>query len=181
MLSRRDFFVSSGAGAMLLALGAPTLLPKALAAGGALDIPAAPVPFVSLADQLSGQIGVDRELVNLVHQKLQLTLPGLDQLAEKLLAALPELSALDTPAERLQLLTSKSPDLKSLFLRLNTALYLGTVDDAEGTRECVAFESVVAYQAVSDFVEPPSYCTGSPNFWVDPPAYALQKDTERHA
>ncbi|HGA2316200.1 TPA: sugar dehydrogenase complex small subunit [Pseudomonas putida] len=181
MLSRREFFVSSGAGMMLLTLGAPKLLPKAMAASGALEVPVAPIAFISLADQLSGQIGVDRELVNLVHQKLQPTLPQLPQLVEQLLATLPELSVLKSPAERLQLLASKDPDLKSLFLRLNTALYLGTVEDGEGVRECVAFESVVAYQAVSDFVEPPSYCTASPNFWVNPPAYALQKDTERHA
>lgn len=181
MLSRREFFVSSGAGVMLLTLGAPTLLPKALAASGALEVPVAPAPFIALADQLSGQIGVDRELVNIVHQKLQLTLPGLDTLVEQLLAALPEVSAVNAPAERLQLLASKAPDLRSLFLRVNTALYLGTVEDAEGVRECVAFESVAAYQAVSDFVEPPSYCTASPNFWVNPPAYALQEDTERHA
>ncbi|NIE73664.1 hypothetical protein F3J45_04205 [Pantoea sp. Ap-967] len=181
MLSRREFFVSSGAGMMLLTLGAPKLLPKALAAGGALEVPAAPAPFISLADQLSGQIGVDRELIDLVHQKLQPTLPGLDQLVEQLLATLPELSALPTPAERLQTLASLNPDLKSLFLRLNTALYLGTVEDGDGVRECVAFESVAAYQAVSDFVQPPSYCTSSPNFWVNPPAYALQKDSERHA
>ena len=166
---------------MLLTLGAPKLLPTALAAGGVLEVPVAPAPFISLADQLSGQIGVDRELVNLVHQKLLPTLPGLDTLVDTLLATLPELSALNAPAERLQLLASKDPGLKRLFLQVNTALYLGTVEDVEGERECVAFESVAAYQAVSDFVEPPSYCTGSPNFWVNPPAYALQKDTAHHA
>lgn len=166
---------------MLLTLGAPTLLPKALAAGGALEVPVAPAPFIALADQLCGQIGVDRELINLVHHKLQSTLPGLGTLVEQLLATLPELSAPNTPAERLQLLASKDPALKNLFLRMNTALYLGTVEDAQGARECVAFESVAAYQVVSDFVEPPSYCTASPNFWVNPPAYALQKDAERHA
>lgn len=170
MLSRRKFVISSSVGAVLMVLGAPRLLPRALAATNVAPLPVAPAPFVALADQLSGQIGVDRELIDYLHQKLLPVLPGLDGLVDKLALALPKVAGITDPAQRLQVLAGEGDGLKDLFLRINTALYLGTVDNRDGQRECIGFESVAAYQAVAEFVQPPSYCTGSPNFWVNPPA-----------
>jgi hypothetical protein len=177
MLSRRHFLLAGGtglgAGAAVLAFGTPPLAQAgtdAVATSVADALAAAPAPFVALADQLSGQIGVDRVLVNRVHQTLGALLPQLDALTPRLAAALPRIAGLADPAARLQALADEDATLKELFLRMNTALYLGTVDDHDGTRACIGFENLASFQAVSDFVQPPSYCTGSPNFWVDPPA-----------
>ena len=178
MLSRREFFVSSSVGAVLVVLGVPKLLPRAMAATPVIGLPVAPAPFITLADQLSGEIGVDRELVAFLHQKLVPVLPGLDSLVEKLTLALPKVAGITDPAQRLQALADEGDGLKDLFLRINTALYLGTVDNRDGQRECIGFESVAAYQAVADYVQPPSYCTGSPNFWVQPPVF--NKESAAH-
>ncbi|WDS37308.1 sugar dehydrogenase complex small subunit [Pseudoxanthomonas sp.] len=186
MVSRRNFLLAGGAGlgagATLLALGGSGAATAATqpATAAALDTLApAPSAFVALADTLSGRIGVDRVLVNRTFHSLSSVLPDLDAAAAQLAQALPQVADITDPAARLAALETRGAALKDLFLRMNTALYLGTVEDSHGDRQCISFETSASNQVMADIVQPPSYCTGSPNFWVDAPA-TVSQDVPAH-
>ncbi|SEL81237.1 Membrane bound FAD containing D-sorbitol dehydrogenase [Pseudoxanthomonas sp. GM95] len=181
MVSRRNFLLaggaSLGAGATLLAIGGGSAASAATqpATAAALDALApAPGAFIALADTLSGSIGVDRVLINRTFHTLSGVLPGLEATAAQLGDALTQVADIADPAARLAALETKGTALKDLFLRMNTALYLGTAEDKDGVRNCFGFETTASNQVMADVVQPPSYCTGSPNFWVDAPATVSQ-------
>ncbi len=181
MVSRRNFLLaggaSLGAGATLLAIGGGSAGPAAAqpVTAAALDTLApAPGAFIALADELSGRIGVDRVLVNRTFHTLSGVLPGLEATAAQLSEVLPQVAGIADPQSRLAALEARGTALKDLFLRMNTALYLGTAEDKDGLRSCFGFETTASNQVMADVVQPPSYCTGSPNFWVDAPATVLQ-------
>ena len=187
MVNRRTILIGGGAGALALATG---MAGKLFAAAQPALFPAmpgplaaAPAPFAALADTLSGNLGLDVVLVNRVYAALAALVPQLDAKAGQLAAALGKLAA-DTPAKlakgaapvnKIAALNAEEAGLGDLFLRLTSAIYLGTVDVTPKQRECIAFETVASYQVVSAWVQPPSYCTGEPNFWAHPPTTATTK------
>lgn len=185
MVNRRTILIGGGAGALALATGmagqlfaaAPASSPASLFPAAPGPLGAAPAPFAALADTLSGSLGLDAVLVNRVYAALSPLVPGIDAKAAKLATALGKLAAAksaapaqDSPAvNKIAALNAEEAGLGDLFLRLTSAIYLGTVDVAPKQRECIAFETVASYQVVSAWVQPPSYCTGEPNFWAHPP------------
>jgi hypothetical protein len=184
MVSRRNFLLaggaSLGAGATLLAIGgtgAGTAAAQPATAAALDTLAPAPGAFIALADELSGRIGVDRVLVNRTFHTLNGVLPDLEGTAAQLNQALPQLAGIADPQARLAALETQGAALKDLFLRMNTALYLGTAEDKDGVRSCFGFETTASNQVMAEIVQPPSYCTGSPNFWVDAPATVLQEGT----
>jgi len=177
MVNRRTILIGGGAGALALATGmAGTLFaaaPAPLFPAAPGPLAAAPAAFAALADTLSGNLGLDVVLVNRVYAALSKLVPDMDAKAAKLAAALAQAAAPAgkgaAPVNRIAALNAQEAGLGDLFLRLTSAIYLGTVDVTPKQRECIAFETVASYQVVSAWVQPPSYCTGEPNFWTHPP------------
>jgi hypothetical protein len=134
---------------------APAATPAAAA------LPEADASFIALSRTLTGYDAPDALLARRLQAELLQDDPDLLRhvaLIARRLASAPATAAAFADA----------PALHALFGQLLSGWYLGVVGPASAPR-CIAFEDIVSYRVVAGSVQPPSYCSGVPDFWVSDP------------
>jgi hypothetical protein len=169
--SRRDLlagFAAIAASSLFplvgLAAGAPGLPP--LQEGQALGDD----QFVALSQWLTGRRALDRSTAGALRSAL-VELGFGDQLVSLYRAAttLQANPANGGEAMAKALEQANALDIATTVLR---GWYLGLVRQPDGKDRTVAYEQTLMAEVVADFLTLPTYCSGVPNYWVEPPKVA---------
>lgn len=167
-LSRRRLL--TGTAGLLVAGVLAQVLPGNLALA-APPLAAAVAPsasFRAISITLTGLAQPDTLLAQRLYSWLHEHVPQLDSQLDTLSTLLQQQPAANG-STLLTLLSSQPNALNDLYQALVSGWYLGVVGPLPRP-QCIAFENIVSYQRVRDWLLPPSYAPGQPNFWTQPPA-----------
>lgn len=167
-LSRRRLL--TGTAGLLVAGVLTQVLPGNLAfAAPPLAAAVAPsASFRAISVTLTGLAQPDTLLAQRLYSWLHEHVPQLDSQLDTLSTLLQQQPAAN--GSTLSTLLSSQPQaLNDLYQALVSGWYLGVVGPLPRP-QCIAFENIVSYQRVRDWLLPPSYAPGQPNFWTQPPA-----------
>jgi D-sorbitol dehydrogenase (acceptor) len=119
--------------------------------------------FMDVSRRLTGKPSLEARLGARIHAALAKADPDV-------LGSVASLSAALTSGEGsvAALLTRASPRDRAVAQRILRGWYLGVVGDDAGAT-CVAYETVLGYQAVADKVVLQTFCRGRPGYWVPDP------------
>ncbi|MBA0034816.1 gluconate 5-dehydrogenase [Pantoea sp. BIGb0393] len=167
-LSRRRLL--TGTAGLLVAGVLTQVLPGNLAfAAPPLAAAVAPsASFRAISITLTGLEQPDTLLAQRLYSWLHEHVPQLDSQLDTLSTLLQQQPAANG-STLLTLLSSQPKALNDLYQALVSGWYLGVVGPLPRP-QCIAFENIVSYQRVRDWLLPPSYAPGQPNFWTQPPA-----------
>jgi len=143
---------------------AATLIPWALAQPVA---DAGHGSFVAVSAIIVGKSTLDAALARRLYDALTADDPGFPAAAQALLAAINDRKI--DPLQLQQLLDAEKSPLAGVPRKIATAWWLGIVGSGEKAR-CVAFETALNAQAVSDVLKPPTYAYGAYGSWARKPA-----------
>lgn len=146
----------------LLAASAASLIPPAFAV--VPDV--AQAAFLEASKFLTGRSSLDPAQATRLYDALAIDDPQFATSVRTLVSVVDERKI--DPLRLQQVLDSEQSPLAALPRRIVTAWYVGVVGDGEKAR-CIAFETNLMNQIVSDKLKPPSYCHGGYGSWTEKP------------